>query len=81
MVAHAELSDIALRHKIRNKEIRFGGNKTLKIYGLLGCTSGKRMKRENRVFFASEQEARHNNFRPCYHCLKERYRKWKNGLV
>jgi len=81
MVAHAELSDEALRSKIRNKEICFGGNKALRIYGLLSCSSGKRMKRENRVFFASEQEAQQTNFRPCYRCLKERYKKWKNGLI
>lgn len=81
MVAHTKLSDIALRCKIRNKEICFGGNRKLSIYGLLNCTSGKRMKKENRVFFGTEQEAQQNNFRPCYRCLKETYKKWKNGLV
>jgi len=81
MVAHTELSDAAIRRKIRNQEICFGGNKTLKIYGLLSCTSGKRMKKAHRVFFASEQEARQNNFRPCYRCLKERHKNWKDGLI
>ncbi|WP_343635955.1 Ada metal-binding domain-containing protein [Fluviicola sp.] len=57
--------------------MRFGGNKTLKIYGTLACTSGKRMKRENRVFFSDEQEAISTGFRPCGHCLKKEYLTWK----
>jgi hypothetical protein len=44
-----------LRSKIKYQEIRFGGNKKLKIYGLLNCKSGKRMKREKRVFFSNEK--------------------------
>jgi methylphosphotriester-DNA--protein-cysteine methyltransferase len=68
-------------NKIRNGEINFGGNRKLKIYGFLSCTSGKRMKSENRVFFTSEQEARRNNYRPCGHCMKAEYKKWKNGLI
>ncbi len=41
----------------------------------------KRMKSENRVFFLSENEARENGFRPCGHCMKLEYQKWKNGLI
>lgn len=81
MIQHSEISDKEISGKIRRKEIRFGGNKKLKIYGLLGCTSGKRIKRENRVFFASEQESQQNNYRPCGHCMREEYKKWKNGLI
>ena len=39
------------------RQIIFAGNKKLKIYGKLNCTSGKRMKKENRIFFSSEKEA------------------------
>lgn len=81
MIWHPEISDTALREKIRRKEINFGGNKKLKIYGTLGCSSGKRMKRENRVFFVSEKEALQNNYRPCGHCMKVEYKKWKNGFI
>ena len=81
MIQHTEISDSELRNKIRKKEIRFGGNSKLKIYGVLGCVSGKKMKRENRVFFSSEQEAMKNGFRPCGHCLKEKYQKWKNETI
>ena len=59
--------------------IRFAGNKVLKIYGRLNCRSGKRMKKKNRVFFQSEDEALALGFRPCGHCMKEEYKKWKHG--
>ncbi len=77
MINHAEISDTTLREKIRQKEICLGGNKKLKIYGTLHCTSGKRMRKENRVFFNSEKEAVKNGYRPCGHCMKRKYEKWK----
>ena len=81
MIYHDEISDCYLRNKIKNAEICLGGNRKLKIYGTLKCASGKRMKRENRVFFLSENEARENGFRPCGHCMKTEYQNWKNGLI
>ncbi len=78
MIQHKNISDIDLQTKIRTKNILFGGNKNLKIYGTLNCKSGKRMKRENRVFFSSEKEAHNNKYRPCGHCMKTAYKKWKN---
>lgn len=77
MEKHTEISDPVLRSKIRKGEIQLGGNRKLKIYGLLTCVSGKRMKKENRVFFRSEKEALEKQYRPCGHCMKEEYRKWK----
>ena len=81
MIQHKDLSDAKIRTSIKAKLISFGGNKTLKIYGKLDCKSGQRMKRENRVFFISKKEAIKNNFRPCGHCMKSDYKKWKNGVV
>jgi methylphosphotriester-DNA--protein-cysteine methyltransferase len=81
MIQHDKISDLDLRNKIKKGEICFGGNLKLKIYGTLKCASGKRMKRENRVFFLSEIEANKNGFRPCGHCMKTNYQKWKNGLI
>ncbi len=81
MIQHSEISSTALKAKLKNGEIHFGGNKKLKIYGQLSCKSGKRMKPENRVFFTSEQEALQNQFRPCGHCMKTKYKIWKNGLI
>jgi methylphosphotriester-DNA--protein-cysteine methyltransferase len=81
MILHSEISDIELRSIIQKKVVCFAGNKKLKIYGLLGCTSGKRMKKENRLFFTSEKEAQQNNYRPCGHCMRDKYKKWKNGFI
>jgi methylphosphotriester-DNA--protein-cysteine methyltransferase len=71
MIKHLDLPNNELRRKIKQREIVFGGNMRLKIYGTLHCKSGKRMKRENRVFFSSENEARTQGFRPCGHCMRK----------
>ena len=76
MIKHFDITESDLKSKIKRKEICFGGNRKLKIYGTLQCKSGKRMKRENRVFFNSENEAVKNGFRPCGHCMKTAYKKW-----
>lgn len=81
MIQHHDIDDQALWRAIRSKAIVWGGNKQLKIYGTLHCASGKRMKRANRVFFASAQEAIEHGFRPCGHCMKSEYQIWKHGLV
>ncbi|MGV3613445.1 MAG: Ada metal-binding domain-containing protein [Fluviicola sp.] len=81
MIQHHKISDSELHSKLKNGEICFGGNQKLKIYGTLNCSSGKRMKRENRVFFSSKHEAREKGFRPCGHCMKTDYQNWKNGLI
>jgi len=39
------------------------------------------MKIENRVFFISEKEALDNGYRPCGHCMKSEYQKWKDGFI
>jgi len=80
MIQHLEISGTDLKNKIKRKEICFGGNQKLKIYGTLKCTSGKRMKIENRVFFASEHEALEIGFRPCGHCMKTKYQIGKMNL-
>lgn len=81
MIQHSEINNNNLRNQIKRKEICFGGNRNLKIYGTLQCKSGKRMKKENRVFFISESEAVKNGFRPCGHCMKVNYQKWKNEFI
>ena len=78
MIKHSDISGNDLRDKIKQQKITFGGNIKLKIYGTLNCKSGKKMKVENRVFFSSEEEALENWFRPCGHCMKQQYHKWKN---
>lgn len=81
MIKHSEINSLDLQNQIRQKQICLGGNLKLKIYGKLNCKSGKRMKKQNRVFFSSEEEAIEHNFRPCGHCMKSKYKTWKNELV
>lgn len=76
MVLHTEVGN-KLGELIRKGEITFGGYKKAKIYGLLTCSSGKRMKKENRIFFKDEKEAIAAGYRPCGHCLSEKYKQWK----
>ena len=78
MLKHAEISQIELHSLIKNQKILLGGNKRLKIYGKLSCKSGKKMKKENRVFFGSEEEALAVGYRPCARCMRVQYLKWKS---
>jgi len=39
------------------------------------------MKKENRVFFQSEKEAVAQGYRPCGHCMREEYKKWKHEFI
>ena len=80
MLLHTHISDKDLRKSIRSNIVLLGGNRKLKIFGLLNCVSGKKMKKENRVFFFSENEAIVNGYRPCGHCMKKEYQNWKMNL-
>ena len=81
MLRHVEIDDKQIRNLIKKRLILFAGNSKLKIYGKLNCSAGKRMKKENRVFFVSETEAVKQDFRPCGHCMKNEYKKWKNDFI
>jgi methylphosphotriester-DNA--protein-cysteine methyltransferase len=81
VIKHTNITTKELYRKIKQREICFGGYFKLRIYGTLQCKSGKRIKPENRVFFSSESEAIKQGFRPCGHCMKEEYQKWKNGPI
>jgi methylphosphotriester-DNA--protein-cysteine methyltransferase len=74
MISHSTISANFLRGQIKIGKIRLAGNKKLKIYGTLHCKSGKRMKKENRVFFKDEKEAIDYGYRPCARCLNKKYR-------
>ncbi len=78
MIRHADLTKGQLWGMIKDHSVMFGGNAKLKIYGLLTCSSGKRIKKENRVFFKTENEAYSHGFRPCGHCMRAQYGCWKN---
>lgn len=85
MIFHLDLiTDLPFRGKrqlyllLRTGDIQFAGNKKFKIYGLLNCKSGKRMRTGNRVFFRTETEALTYGYRPCARCMPLRYLNWKN---
>ena len=79
MIFHSAITNTELRIKIRQSKISVGGNRKLKIFGTLHCKSGKRMKKENRVFFISEKQAIKNDYRSCGHCMKSEYSQWKSA--
>ena len=79
MLKHIEISQSNLLSLIKNQKIVLGGNKRLKIYGKLSCKSGKKMKRENRVFFGNEEEALAAGYRPCARCMWKEYQAWKKS--
>lgn len=60
-----------------------GGNSKLKIYGRLDCWSARsaipKGYEKVRVFFKDEPAAIAAGYRPCGHCLKDRYRVWAAG--
>ena len=46
-----------------------GGKKSRRIFGTLDCASGKRLiKKENRVFFHTLEDAVREGYRPCKKC-------------
>ena len=55
MIRHKRIDDSEVLRVIKSGLIRYGGNRKQKIYGTLTCKSGKRMKRQNRVFFKTEK--------------------------
>ena len=59
-----------------------GGNSELRIYGQLDCWSALRWVGRGyeriRVFFADEETAIAAGYRPCGHCMKDKYREWKS---
>lgn len=81
MIAHTDLTKAQLFSSLRAGRIRLAGNRRLRIYGRLDCTSGRRMLTDNRVFFASEVAAQALGFRPCGHCLRDEYRIWREAKL
>jgi methylphosphotriester-DNA--protein-cysteine methyltransferase len=83
MILHTALGETPFRRfrqlkkMIDQEEIRLAGNIKLKIYGKLTCSPGKRIKLQNRIFFKDEAEAIDAGYRPCGHCMRNEYKKWK----
>jgi hypothetical protein len=83
MIRHTELGKTEyqqskkIKFLLNSGLIAFAGNSYLRIYGTLQCSSGKRMKAGNRVFLINEAEAIKIGYRPCGHCMRAAYQKWK----
>ena len=62
---------------------QIGGNRRLRIYGRLDCTSARRALSKgyarHRVFFADEATAIAAGYRPCGTCMREAYARWKSS--
>jgi hypothetical protein len=59
-----------------------GGNRDLKLYGRLDCSSALRALpgfAAVRVFFADESTTITAGYRPCSNCMKERFKVWRAG--
>ncbi|MFZ1807335.1 MAG: Ada metal-binding domain-containing protein [Cyclobacteriaceae bacterium] len=80
MMRHSDITKSELSLQIKSGAITLAGNAGLKIYGLLSCSSGKRMLQRNRVFFANEKEAIQSDYRPCGNCMPVAYREWKSKI-
>jgi methylphosphotriester-DNA--protein-cysteine methyltransferase len=78
MLYHTSIETKDLHHEIRKKRIQYAGYSKKKIYGLLGCKSGKRMNKKYRVFFSSLKVAEQCGYRPCGNCMPIEYLIWKN---
>jgi methylphosphotriester-DNA--protein-cysteine methyltransferase len=72
MIRHSDIPAHELHRLLKSGVFTFAGNRKLKIYGLLKCSSGKRMKKENRVFFTNEREAKNAGYRPCGNCMRRK---------
>ena len=77
MLRHSDTDDGDIIRLLLGGQIVWAGNSRLKIYGTLRCKAGKRMMRENRVFFATEAEARAAAYRPCGQCCRTAYKLWR----
>jgi methylphosphotriester-DNA--protein-cysteine methyltransferase len=78
MVRHIMINDSEMLKATKSGLIRYGGHRKQRIYGTLTCQSGKRMKRQNRVFFKNRKDAINNGYRPCGNCMNESY---ENGSL
>ena len=80
MIHHQDISSLEVQRLIHHQKVVWAGNRKLKIYGHLRCISGKRMKRVNRVFFGSQEEAVLYGYRPCGHCMRPEFQTYKLAL-
>lgn len=72
---------VAVNAKVRAGEINLIGHSRRKTYSLLSCATAQRIKVKYRVYFKNEDEAKKEGYRPCGHCLGDKYRVWINAQI
>ncbi len=60
--------DVERLERLAAQGLRYAGARSTRIFCLPVCYTGRRMKPESSVFFASQDEARAAGFRPCKVC-------------
>ena len=61
-------SDTSVAQGSENELFAFCGNKNSKIYHKSGCTSAKKTKEENKVYFKTLEECQNAGYKPCKIC-------------
>ena len=60
---------------------RYAGITTTRIFGRLTCSSGQRALSQNRVFFATYQDAIAAGYRPCLNCQPQPSDRYERGTL
>ncbi len=63
-------ADISVANGKENNLYAFCGNKNSKIYHKSSCTSVKKTKEENKVYFKTLEECQKAGYKPCKICSK-----------
>ena len=61
-------SDTSVAQGSENELFAFCGNKNSKIYHKSGCSSAKKTKEENKVYFKTLEECQNAGYKPCKIC-------------
>lgn len=58
----------SVAHGEENNVYAFCGNKNSKIYHKLSCSSVKKTKEENKIYFKTLEECQNSGYKPCKMC-------------
>lgn len=68
MPNYIKAEDTAVIDNTETLSNNYCGNKNSKIYHLPGCSSIKKTKEENKVYFKTKDECINNGYKPCSRC-------------
>ncbi len=61
-------SEISIAQESENNLYSYCGNKNSKIYHKLSCSSAKKTKEENKIYFKTLEECQNAGYKPCKIC-------------